>query len=428
MRLPEPIRMERIAVVAPVEGLRPVLLAVGSAGVIEPELLPDSPPAPEFAAEPELAGVAASTVRHGTVAAFAGWSPASAVAPLAERLRPLGGAIVRLPFPPGTDPPTLLATGGTSAAFQPLVDIYDTVPYADVNPSLFAGLAYVTMFGMMFGDAGHGAMLLALGIVLARARSGPLAAYRRAALFVIGAGVASIVFGFAYGEAFGPTGLVPTLWLSPLAQPVTLLVAAVGAGAGLLAISYGFGTANRWREGGPALALVALSGFAGSALYLGLALAGAGWLLHLLPLTVAGGVLALAGLGLGYTGLYLQGGGRGAGAVEAGIELFDAVVRIGSNTVSFGRLAAFGLTHAALGAIFWNGTVFFAARGPLWWPLAVLVFLGGNALAFTLEALVAGVQALRLDYYELFSRIFVGTGRTFRPWHLSPQTAKEAPV
>jgi V/A-type H+-transporting ATPase subunit I len=427
MRLPEPIRMERVAVVAPLAGLRPVLLAVGGAGVVEPELIPDAPPAPEFAAEPELGRIAGSTVRHGEVAAFAGWSPASAVAPLAERLRPLGGAVVRLPFPASAEPPTLLATGGTSAAFQPLVDIYDTVPYADVNPSLFAGLAYVAMFGMMFGDVGHGALLLAAGIVLARVHSGPLAAYRRAALFVIGAGATSIVFGFAYGEAFGPTGLVPTLWLSPLAQPVTLLAAGIGVGAGLLAISYGFGTANRWREGGPALALVALSGFAGSALYLGLALAGAGLLLHALAVTVAGGVLAVIGLTLGYTGLYLQGGRRAAGAVEAGVELFDAVVRIGSNTVSFGRLAAFGLMHAALGAIFWSGTLAVAHHGAAWWPLAALVFLAGNAIAFTLEALVAGVQALRLDYYELFSRIFVGTGRTFRPWHFAPPTAQETP-
>ena len=49
---------------------------------------------------------------------------------------------------------------------------------------------------------------------------------------------------------------------------------------------------------------------------------------------------------------------------------------------------------------------------------AVVVFVVGNVLAFGLEALVAGVQALRLEYYELFSRIFVSEGRPFRPWHV----------
>ena len=46
--------------------------------------------------------------------------------------------------------------------------------------------------------------------------------------------------------------------------------------------------------------------------------------------------------------------------------------------------------------------------------LAILAFVVGNALAFALEALVAGVQALRLEYYELFSRIFAGEGHALR--------------
>jgi V/A-type H+-transporting ATPase subunit I len=44
------------------------------------------------------------------------------------------------------------------------------------------------------------------------------------------------------------------------------------------------------------------------------------------------------------------------------------------------------------------------------------VFVLGNTLAFALEALVAGIQALRLEYYELFSRIFQVEGRPFHPW------------
>ena len=47
--------------------------------------------------------------------------------------------------------------------------------------------------------------------------------------------------------------------------------------------------------------------------------------------------------------------------------------------------------------------------------------LGGNLVAFSLELLVAGVQALRLEYYELFSRIFAGEGRAFAPWRDPPR-------
>jgi V/A-type H+-transporting ATPase subunit I len=421
MKLPEPIRMERVAVVATADDLRRVLTAVGEAGVVEPDVLPDV-----AVGDADLERVAGSAIARGDVAAIAGWCPAAAIDALAAHVDPLGGAVVRLPFPRGAEAPTLMGGKGSSGAFQPLVDIYTTVPYADVNPALFAGLAYAVMFGMMFGDVGHGAVLIAGGIVLARTRKGWLAQYRRAAPFVVAAGIASALFGLAYGEAFGPTGLVPTLWLAPLAQPVTLLAAGIAVGAALLAIAYGIGTVNRWREAGPALALVELSGFAGTALYVGLALVGTGWFLNVLVLTLVGAALACMGLILGFVGLFAEAGGRAAGAIEAGVELFDAVVRIGANTVSFGRLAAFGLTHAALGSIVWSGTVFAAERGGAWWLLAAALFVCGNAIAFALEALVAGIQALRLDYYELFSRIFIASGRTFHPWQVPTVTGKEA--
>jgi len=334
---------------------------------------------------------------------------------------------VPLPMPRGVAPPTLVEARGATGAFQRLVDTYATVPYADLNPSVFAGLAYVLMFGMMFGDVGHGLLVLAAGMMLWGRRPARLARFRWAAPFVVGAGLASAAFGLAYGDAFGPTGVVPVLWLKPLDHATTLLAVAVAVGAGLLAVSYGFGTINRWREGGAAHALVAVSGVAGVGMYAGVALVGLGWYRHVGPLLVGGGALAVAGLVLGFLGLYAEAGGRASGVMQAGVELFDAVVRLGTNTVSFARLAAFGLTHAALGGVVWSGTSGLWHRGPALWVVAVLVFVAGNAVAFLLEGLVAGVQALRLEYYELFSRVFTTEGRTFRPWHVPILTPKEAP-
>ena len=68
-----------------------------------------------------------------------------------------------------------------------------------------------------------------------------------------------------FGEFFGPTGVLPVLWLSPLEEPLTLLASALGVGAVLLACAYVAGAVNRWREGGWPLALVAASGIAGGA-------------------------------------------------------------------------------------------------------------------------------------------------------------------
>jgi V/A-type H+/Na+-transporting ATPase subunit I len=225
------------------------------------------------------------------------------------------------------------------------------------------------------------------------------------------------LFGVLYGEFFGPTGL-SALWLSPLGQPVTLLLAAAGFGAVLLAGAYALGTINRWREGGWRAALYAPSGIAGCCLFLGAAAGAAGWHFHQVGWLAPGGLLALAGLGLAFAGSLAEAGRGGTAITQASVELFDMVVRLGSNAVSFTRLAAFGLTHAALGLLVFEGTRALWHRGGVFAVAGVLVFAAGTALAFSLEALVAAIQALRLEYYEMFSRVFVTQGEPFQPWHV----------
>jgi V/A-type H+-transporting ATPase subunit I len=233
--------------------------------------------------------------------------------------------------------------------------------------------------------------------------------------------------GFLYGEFFGPTGVIPVLWIAPLEEPVTLLVAALGMGAVLLAAAYVVGTVNRWREGRWPLALVASSGIAGASLFAGLGLVLLGVLTDLAWAVVTGAVVAGAGLVLSFVGFLAASGGGAAGVTQALVELFDAVLRLGTNVVSFSRLAAFGLTHAALGKVVWDATTALTDRGGFGAVAGVAVFLVGNAVAFGLEALVAGIQALRLEYYELFSRVFVSEGRPFRPWHVPLDRTSASP-
>ncbi|MFI1332707.1 V-type ATPase 116kDa subunit family protein [Streptomyces sp. NPDC020845] len=459
-----PVRMRRVAIVAPRAALRDVLVKVAEAGCIEieaagrqsvgggldaPQTAPGSaarrlrasraepgsavlsavPPDLDaleragrtdlLAGEAQLEERLGSAVRHGAAAALAGWCPAAAVPATAERLAEVGGALVPLRTPRGVDPPTLLGgTGAVRRSFAGLVRTYGTVPYADLDPSVPAGIVYVVMFGVMFGDAGHGALLLLAGLSLWLGRPRRAEPLRGLWPFVAGAGVTSTLAGVAYGEFFGPTGVLPVLWLNPLHDPLRLLAAAVGLGAVLLAVAYGAGIANRWREGGPSGALYALSGVAGAMLYLGLAAMGGALWLGDVGVLFAGATVACAGLVLAGPGLFAATGGGPGGVVQVGVQLFDGVLRIGSNVISFARLAAFGLTHAALGAIVWQGTTALARTGGVALVAAVALFVVGNALAFALEALVAGVQALRLEFYELFSRVFDPQGRPFRPWRL----------
>jgi V/A-type H+-transporting ATPase subunit I len=344
--------------------------------------------------------------------------PAEALPRLAARLAEVGAAAVPMPRPRGAEPPTLLRQRGAGRAFSPVVETYSTVPYDDVDPTVFAAAAYVAMFGIMFGDAGHGLLLVLLALVLRSGRWRRARPLRAGWTFVLAAGLVSTVVGVAYGEFFGPTGVLPVRWIDPLEEPVVLLVVAVGVGAVLLAGAYALGTMNRVREGGWAHALYAPAGLAGGTLFLGLGLVAGGAYWQQDWLMLAGALVAGTGLVLSFVGLRAAAGPGASGVLQAAVELFDVVVRLGANLVSFARLAAFGLTHAALGAVVWDATTSLWDRGGAGLVAAVLVFVVGNAVTFGLEALVAGVQALRLEYYELFSRVFQAEGRPFRPWHV----------
>ena len=405
-----PVRMERVALVAPQPCCRGMLVAVARSGAVELDL-----PYTPGAGPAELDRAADSAIVSGPIAGFVGWAPVRELSELTATLAELGTAVVPLARPQGVQPPTLLTAAGGSRGARMLVDTYGTVPYADVDPSRLAGLAYVLMFGMMFGDVGQGALLLLAGLLLRSARIRRLEKLTKIWLFVAGAGLTSMLFGVLYGEAFGPTGLVPVLWLEPLSSPIPLMLTALMFGAFLLAIAYVLGTINRVREGGWAYALYARAGVAGSLLFVAGGLLVWGLLASIAPLVTGAAVLVVAALAFIFIGLFAEAGGGGTGVVQASVELVDTVIRLGSNVVSFARLAVFGLMHAALMMVVWNGTT--ALWAPGWQALvASLVFVLGNALAFALEALVAGIQALRLEYYELFSRIFQSEGRSFHPW------------
>ena len=60
----------------------------------------------------------------------------------------------------------------------------------------------------------------------------------------VAGGLAAAFFGLLYGEFFGPTGVVPTIWVKPTEDPIVLLAAAIAVGGVLLAISYGIGIAE----------------------------------------------------------------------------------------------------------------------------------------------------------------------------------------
>ena len=320
--------------------------------------------------------------------------------------------------------PVMLKNPGFFRPFEMLVSSYGLPEYKFVDPTVFVAISFLIMFGMMFGDVGHGLAIVALGaaalrLPIDRIPVGRLVRLRPVAPFLLGAGLASVGFGLLYGEAFGPTGLVPTLWLHPLDEPESLLLAGLVVGGCLLSITFVFATVNRWREGGSPVALYATSGIAGALLFAGAVGVVAGVASSVEPLWRIGVGIGAIGVLLTFLGLFARAGHGASAVAEASVETFDAVLRIGSNTVSFARLAAFGLTHAVITGVVWDGTVNLWDRASIVAGVAAIaLFTVGNLGAFALGALVAAVQALRLEYYEMFSRLFASEGRPFEPWRL----------
>ena len=104
-------------------------------------------------------------------------------------------------------------------------------------------------------------------------------------------------------------------------------------------------------------------------------------------------------------------GSKGMFFVEAFFELFDVMLSYFSNTVSFVRIGAFAVSHAAMMEVVLMLAGAEAGGNPNW-----IVIVLGNAFVCLMEGLIVGIQVLRLEYYELFSRFYQGDGKEFVPF------------
>ena len=71
-----------------------------------------------------------------------------------------------IPFDEGSKPPTLIFTNEFTEAFQEVVNTYGVPRYQEINPGYFTIITFPFLFGVMYGDIGHGLMLLIFAIYL----------------------------------------------------------------------------------------------------------------------------------------------------------------------------------------------------------------------------------------------------------------------
>ena len=354
-------------------------------------------------AEAALAGVRGK----GGLTALSGWIPQRQRAALRDTLdahfhgrywldlrEPTLGEVAEVP--------SLMRYPGWLKPFVPLVKSYGVPRYGEFDPALPFAFTWLLLFGAMFGDIGHGAVILLLSLGFARRLD-------RMAWVGMAAGVTSMLFGLLYGSIFGVEGFIEPLWLSPLHDPVRVLGVAVTFGVGFIVFTLLVNLGNKWAAGQIGEALFDSTGLAGLLFYLG-AVGGLASLAGVADVAQPAWILA----GVGITGVaafkwHEALGGLGERMLVTLIETQETAIKLFSNTLSFMRVAAFSLNHVALAL-----AVFAIAHG-LGTAGHGLTLVLGNIVIIVLEGGIVAIQALRLMYFEGFSRFFSGDGREFVP-------------
>ena len=304
--------------------------------------------------------------------------------------------------PPGFEAPLLLRNPGWMRPFELFTEMLGVPAAGEADPTRVVAIATPLMFGFMFGDVGHGAVLMIAGFLLRRR-------FPALRLLIYG-GAMSMLFGVAFGSVFALESIIRPLWVHPLEEPVLMLLVPMAGGAVLLLIgmcldalqAYWQRRGRYWWETGAGLVLcyLALLGSLEAPRLLWLALAGAAWF-------VAGHA-------------FVSPGRRLAAAGGAAAEFLESMLQLVVNTISFVRVGAFALAHAGL-----SMAVVGLSDAADSWLFTLIILVLGNVLIIALEGLVVSIQTTRLVLFEFFVRFLRAEGRPFRP--LAPLVSSPPP-
>lgn len=321
-------------------------------------------------------------------------------------------------------PPTKLKNPKLFKPFEMYINMYGLPAYNEMDPTWFVAITYSFIFGAMFGDAGQGLLLFIGGFLLYKFKHIALAG------IISCAGVFSTIFGILFGSFFGFENLFPALWLRPMNNMMTVpfigklntvFIVAIGFGMGLILLCMVFNIINAWKAHDTEHIWFDTNSVAGLVFYgsatvsIALILTG-----HTLP----GGILLFIMFGIPLILIFFKEPltalvekksevmpkEKGMFIVQGLFEMFEVLLSYFSNTLSFVRIGAFAVSHAAMMEVVLMLAGF--ESGHLNWIVVIL----GNLFVSGMEGLIVGIQVLRLEYYELFSRFYRGSGRAFEPY------------
>ena len=293
-------------------------------------------------------------------------------------------------------PPTKMKNPGLFKPFELYVEMYGLPSYNEIDPTILIGLTYSFLFGFMFGDAGQGLCLLIGGFLLYRFKKVRLAG------IISCCGVFSTIFGLLFGSVFGFEDLIPAMWLRPseamtnlpfIGKLNTVFVVAVGLGMLIILMCMVLNIVNSLRSHDTEKVYFDTNGVAGLVFYFALACT---IVLYMsgkaLPATVILVVMFVVPLFVMFFKEPLTAivekkaekieGGVGMFITQGLFELFEVLLSYFSNTLSFVRVGAFAVSHAAMMQV----VLMLAgaeAGSPNW-----AVVIGGNLFVCGMEGLI----------------------------------------
>jgi V/A-type H+/Na+-transporting ATPase subunit I len=333
------------------------------------------------------------------------------------------------------------------APFQMLVSNFGIPQYGTIDPTPFVMPVYLAMFGLMFADAGQGLVLTVLGALGAWRLKGNAAkqGLYNLSWLVIWCGIAAMVFGVLFGSYFGKALFKP-LWFdfhgivaghgdtsSVINDVYDILSITIYFGIFVIVMGLIFNWINLIRRRQWMELLFDKGGILGGWIYGGGVYIASYMVGHNYKEFPPGQTIFLL-VGLPALLLFIKepyhyfrhGAGHGdskpnpvfmllTALMEWIVELLEIFSGYLSNTLSFMRVAGLGIAHVCLMISFF--TLAEMTSG----IFSVLILIIGNVMVIGLEGLSAGIQALRLNYYEFFTKFFHGTGRLYTPVSLNSE-------
>ena len=367
--------------------------------------------------------------KHGKSFVLVGWIPAEYQGQIEKILKPIKS--VEATFTKAEDeikhsPPVKLRNKFFFKPFEYYTEMYGLPNYRELDPSWFIALTYTVLFGIMFADVGQGIMLLIVAIYMYKKMKMPLGA------LLIPCSIFSTIFGFIFGSVFGFEELLNPVYkalfnldekpIDVLEGQTTMMLiySAVGIGVVLLMIAMILNIISCIKRKDIGGALFGVNGVAGLTFYasliIGLVLSMV-MNIHIMNTAYILGLIVLPliliflrePLSRLIKGEKMFETSIGSFIVDNLFEMFEVALSYVTNTMSFLRVGAFILVHAGMMKVVFVLAGMFSTVG---YYITIVV---GNIIVMALEALLVGIQVLRLEYYEMFSRFYIGDGRKYEP-------------